>query len=257
MHEELDRLEATGPTAARPTRAALIGLLIGTGLAIVAAMGPLVSAITITVGVETQVGEASWLPDARMLPAALEGVGAVALIFLLTRRPGGGLRIWSAALILVSLGAGMAAQGAHAVWFDERTHHLELPWNVRLFVSFVPPISGLATLHLVVSMTEDLITTIRLLTSGGATIVAPPGPSAKGVRPARVPSGGVEGRVLRMVRANPRATWRVVKARTGLSEANAKRALTAARKKARDAIEDAQMPHVLDPSAAHPNGSGN
>jgi hypothetical protein len=65
----------------RPTRAGLYGLLIGTGLATVAAMGPLVSAITITVGVETRVGDAAGLPDARMLPAALEGVGAVALIF--------------------------------------------------------------------------------------------------------------------------------------------------------------------------------
>ena len=111
MREELDGLDLVGRPAARPTRATLIGLLIGTGLAIVAAMGPLVSAITITVGVETQVGEASGLPDARMLPAALEGVGAVALIFLLTRRPAGRLRAWSAALILVSLGAGMAAKG--------------------------------------------------------------------------------------------------------------------------------------------------
>src|SRR5438045_1490628 len=115
-------------TPTRPTRASLIGLLIGTGLAIVAAMGPLVSAITITVGVETQVGNASGLPDARMLPAALEGVGAVALIFLLTRRPLGGLRAWCVALIFVSLGAGMAAQGAHAVWYDERLHQLDLPW---------------------------------------------------------------------------------------------------------------------------------
>jgi hypothetical protein len=34
-----------------------------------------VSAVTITVGVETQVGAAAGLPDARMLPAALEGLG--------------------------------------------------------------------------------------------------------------------------------------------------------------------------------------
>ena len=120
-------------------RATLVGLLIGTGLATLAALGPLVSAVTITVGVETQVGDAANLPDARMLPAALEGVGAVALIFLLTRRPTGGLRAWCVALILVSLGAGMAAQGAHAVWYDAGHHHLELPWNVRLLVSFVPP----------------------------------------------------------------------------------------------------------------------
>jgi hypothetical protein len=133
--------------AVSANRTTLIGLLIGTGLALVAALGPLVSAITITVGVETQVGDASGLPDARMLPATLEGVGAVALIFLLTRRPAGALRAWSGALILVSLGAGMAAQGAHAVWFDERSHHLALPWNVRLLVSFVPPVSGLATLR--------------------------------------------------------------------------------------------------------------
>ena len=93
---------------ASPNRTSLLGLGIGIGLALVAAMGPLVSAVTITVGVETQVGQAAGLPDARMLPAALEGVGAVALIFLLTRRPAGGLRAWCAALILVSLGAGMA-----------------------------------------------------------------------------------------------------------------------------------------------------
>src|SRR6266566_5086650 len=92
-------------TARTPTRATLVGLLIGTGLAIVAALGPLVSAITITVGVETQVGEAAGLPDARMLPAALEGVGAVALIFLLTRRPSGRLRAWCVALIFASLGS--------------------------------------------------------------------------------------------------------------------------------------------------------
>jgi hypothetical protein len=44
--------------------------------------------------------------------------------------------------ILVSLGAGMAAQGAHAIWYDARHQHLDLPWNVRLLVSFVPPVSA-------------------------------------------------------------------------------------------------------------------
>jgi hypothetical protein len=127
---------------ARPTRAGLVGLLIGTGLAMIAALGPLVSAITITIGVETQVGEASGLPDARMLPAALEGVGAVALVFLLTRRPVGRLSAWCVWLIFVSLAAGMAAQGAHAVWYDEQYRRLELPWMVKLLVSFVPPVSG-------------------------------------------------------------------------------------------------------------------
>ena len=201
---------------AAPNRTSLVGLGIGTGLALVAAMGPLVSAVTITVGVETQVGQAAGLPDARMLPAALEGVGAVALIFLLTRRPAGGLRLWCAALILVSLGAGMAAQGAHAVWLDPRTHQLTLPWNVRLLVSFVPPVSGLATLHLVVEMAEDLLATIRLL---GAS---------------QPDSLDAKESVVDLLNAKPDATWRVVREHTGLSDATAKRALTAARRALRN-----------------------
>jgi hypothetical protein len=199
-----------------PNRTRLIGLLIGTGLALLAALGPLVSAITITVGVETQVGVAAGLPDARMLPAALEGVGAVALIFLLTRRPDGALRAWCGALILVSLGAGMAAQGAHAVWFDERTQVLHLPWTVRLLVSFVPPVSGLATLHLVVKMAEDLLANVRLLADSHGE------------------KENVRASVLELVSENPAATWRVVRERTGLSDANAKRALTAARRALRN-----------------------
>jgi len=211
-------------SATRPTRFALVGLLTGTSLAPLAALGPLVSAITITVGVETQVGDASGLPDARMLPAALEGVGAVALIFLLTRRPAGALRAWCVALIFVSLGAGMAAQGAHAVWYDQQSHHLALPWHVRLLVSFVPPVSGLATLHLVVKMAEDLLATVRLMTV--ASDSQPDSLSGK---------ESVSATVLDLVSANPGATWRVVRERTGLSDANAKRALTAARKALRSA----------------------
>ena len=230
-------------TRGRPTRATLVGLLVGTGLALVAALGPLVSAVTITVGVETQVGEASALPDARMLPAALEGVGAVALVFLLTRRPIGRLRLWCAGLIFVSLGAGMAAQGTHAVWYDPRLHRLELPWRVRLLVGFVPPLSGLATLHLVVKMAEDLVATVRLLLAGRDDIdlgdrrrSSPPGSregSQERSRPTRPSGAELEAKVLRILRANPHATWRVVRDRTGLSEANAKRALTAARKRLR------------------------
>lgn len=271
MREGFDRLGQVGPAVARPTRAALIGLLIGTGLALAAALGPLVSAVTITVGVETQVGEAAGLPDARMLPAALEGVGAVALIFLLTRRPAGRLRAWSVALIFVSLGAGMAAQGAHAIWYDERQQHLELPWNVRLWVSFVPPISGLATLHLVVKMAEDLIGTIRLLATG-----LPPAAHAtraddgeagghsqglsqlgspNGSRRPGLPGAKPDPKVMRIVRANPRTTWRVIKDRTGLTDANAKRALTAARRKLRATSEDPDEPEALDARPAPANGS--
>jgi hypothetical protein len=50
----------------------------------------------------------------------------------------------------------------------------------------------------------------------------------------RPPSGArVQAKVRRIARTNPGATWRVVRDRTGLSEANAKRALTAARKELR------------------------
>lgn len=202
---------------ARPTRATQIGLLIGSGLATVAVLGPLVSAITITVGVETQVGDASGLPDARMLPAALEGVGAVALIFLLTRRPTGGLRAWCAAFDPGQPQRRYGCARWHAVRYDERLHHLELPWHVKLLVSFVPPISGMATLHLVVEMAEDLIATVRLLVAESAETARP------------------EVLTERIVRADPNATWRVVRERTGLSDANAKRALTAARKTLRAA----------------------
>src|SRR5437879_7720967 len=78
--------------AARPTKAALYGLVIGSAVALVAAMGPLMSATAITIGVQTQVGTATGLPDARMLPAALEGLGAVALGYIVTLRPAGGMR---------------------------------------------------------------------------------------------------------------------------------------------------------------------
>jgi hypothetical protein len=220
----------TDVAAARPTRATLVGLVIGTGVAMVAALGPLVSAITITVGVETQVGNASGLPDARMLPAALEGVGAVALAFLLTRRPAGRLRGWCVGLIFVSLAAGMAAQGAHAIWYDELSHHLVLPWRVKLLVSFVPPISGLATIHLIAKMFEDVLGTAGLLLA--------PDPSTTG-----------DGRVLAIVSENPYATWRVVRDQTGLSDASAKRALTAARKKLFGELAD-----VDEPAPAHHNG---
>ena len=40
----------------------------------------------------------------------------------------------------------------------------------------------------------------------------------------------LDERVIDLVRTNPRATWRTVMARTGLSDANSKRALTAARR---------------------------
>jgi hypothetical protein len=207
----------------RPTRAALIGLLIATGIAMLFALGPLGGAVKITLGVETQVGDASGLPDAWMLPAALEGVGAVALVFLLGRRPVGRLRVWCKALIFVSLVAGMAAQGAHAVWYDELSHHLTLPWNVKLLVSFVPPVSAMATLHLMVKMAEDVISNVGLL-----------------LATREEESQTVETMVLDILRGNPLANWKVVRESTGLSESNAKRALTVARKQIA--------------ASAHPNG---
>jgi hypothetical protein len=49
----------------------------------------------------------------------------------------------------------------------------------------------------------------------------------------RPPSTFIDERVIDLVRTNPRATWRTVMARTGLSDANSKRALTTARRKLR------------------------
>jgi hypothetical protein len=81
-------------------------------------------------------------------------------------------------------------------------------------------------------MAEDLIGTIRLLV-GDQQLVEPPSAAPDDSRPARPAGATVDARVLRIVRTNPRATWRVIKARTGLTDANAKRALTAARRKLR------------------------
>jgi hypothetical protein len=215
----------------RPTRATLIGLLIATGLAMLFALGPLAGSVKITIGVETQVGNSSGLPDAWMLPAALEGVGAVALVFLLSRRPVGRLRVWCVGLIFVSLAAGMAAQGAHAVWYDELSHRLTLPWMVKLLVSFVPPVSGLATLHLIVKMAEDVITNVGLL-----------------LATREEESRSVEAVVLDILRGNPLANWKVVRESTGLSESNAKRALTAARK------ELSRQTTTLAPRPTNANG---
>jgi hypothetical protein len=67
----------------------------------------------------------------------------------------------------------MAAQGSHALWFDERSHLLTLPWGVKLFISFVPPVSGAAALHLVVKMAERLMVTARLLAATPSPSVAP------------------------------------------------------------------------------------
>jgi TRAP-type C4-dicarboxylate transport system permease small subunit len=219
-------------TMHRPYRAALIGLLIATGLAMVFALGPLAGSVKITIGVETQVGNASGLPDAWMLAAALEGVGAVALLFLLGRRPLGRLRVWCVGLIFVSLGAGIAAQGAHAIWYDELSQSLTLPWDAKLLVSFVPPVSGLATLHLIVKMVEDVISNVGMLLATRE----------------EEDSTSIEAMVLDILRGNPLANWKVVRDSTGLSESNAKRALTAARK------ELSRQTEALVPRSGHADG---
>jgi hypothetical protein len=133
-----------------------------------AGAGPLSSATLLTVGIETAVGQATGLPTAWMLPVALEGLGAVALVYLLAIRPQGGMRAWCVLLIAASLGAGMAAQGSHALWFDEQHKRLVLPWGVKLFVSFVPPMSGAASLHLMAQMAERVLGTLRDLTAARA-----------------------------------------------------------------------------------------
>ncbi len=65
-------------------------------------------------------------------------------------------------------------------------------------------------------MAEDLLATVRLLSSS-----QPASLSAK-------------ESVLGLLSAKPDATWRVVRDHTGLSDANAKRALTTARKALRN-----------------------
>jgi hypothetical protein len=68
------------------------------------------------------------------------------------------------------------------------------------------------------------------------------------------PNPRVDARVRRLLRSNPRTTWRVVKERTGLTNANAKRALTAARKELRALGQQAQESAALAPRPRHTNG---
>jgi hypothetical protein len=168
-----DRDRLAGDLVARPGRAVLVGLLSGSVVGLLAAAGPLVSATVITVGVETQVGTAIGLPTASMLPASLEGLGAVALVYILTYRPEGRLLAWCVVLIGVMLLAGLLAQGSHALWYDETHKSLVLPWGIKLLVSFVPPVSGAAALHLVVKMVEGLFDTIRRLQAVPPVAVEP------------------------------------------------------------------------------------
>lgn len=68
------------------------------------------------------------------------------------------------------------------------------------------------------------------------------------------PTPNHHAKVLRIVRANPRATWRTVRDRTGLTDANAKRALTAARKELLATSRQMQGSDDLDPRSADANG---
>jgi len=68
------------------------------------------------------------------------------------------------------------------------------------------------------------------------------------------PTSNHHAKVVRIVRANPRATWRTVRDRTGLTDANAKRALTAARKELLAASGQMQGSDGLDPRSAGTNG---
>jgi hypothetical protein len=86
-------------------------------------------------------------------------------------------------------------------------------------------------------MAEDLIVTIRLLifssqTDGGGGSAARGSSQGASGHPA---AESLELRVLNILGANPHATWKVVRDDTGLSDANAKRALTWARKRLRSA----------------------
>jgi hypothetical protein len=64
----------------------------------------------------------------------------------------------------------------------------------------------------------------------------------------------LDARVGRLVRANPRTTWRDVKERTGLTDANAKRALTAARKRLPAAGPEREGQDAAEAGVVHANG---
>jgi hypothetical protein len=99
--------------------------------------------------------------------------------------------------------------------------------------SIVPP-AGRSVRLLLSASQDDTEADSGLRTSARGNA---PGGSA-GVAPAKQ---AFEVRVLRILRANPHANWRLVRDRTGLTDVKARRALTAARKRLRaTAQEEAQ-----------------
>jgi hypothetical protein len=211
----------------------LWGAICATIAVLVLAVGPLAGAVVNTILVETEVGQAAYLPWAGMLPAALEGVGGIALVNIVWRDLDTGLNRWCWFLVFAMLAAGMAAQGAHAVWYSEAERSLKLPTEWRVFVAFVPPISAMVTLHLVVDTIKTLIDQVRnLLVSQPAPVPKPEPTHVGGQPPAQRPRNAVadarDKRVI-AIASSGRGGYRAVVRATGWSRGRAEAALKAAR----------------------------
>lgn len=121
------------------------------------ALGPLSAAVVNSVIVEYEIAQAAHLPVPVLLPAALDGMGGLALVALAFLRDEDVSHRWLWALVCASLGASMAANGAHAGLPLDARGLPELPWFGALGVAFVSPLSAAASAHLVLRIGSRVV----------------------------------------------------------------------------------------------------
>lgn len=222
--------------ASRTTHGALVGMLVAAAAAGVLALGPASAAVVNSVIVEVSIAQAAHLPVPALLPAALDGLGGLALVALACLRREDLSRTWLWALVLASLAASMGANGAHAVFPLNADGVPMLPWYVALGVAWVSPLSVAATAHLLLRIGARVAAVAGQLSTAQEPAprrdaspppVQPPAPRAGRAPDARDP------RVIELARAG--RGYRAVMEVTGWTRGRATTALAAAREHLRTA----------------------
>ena len=220
--------------APRTTHAALVGMLIAAAAAGVLALGPASAAVVNSVIVEVSIAQAAHLPVPALLPAALDGLGGLALVALACLRREDVARAWLWALVLASLAASMGANGAHAVFPLNADGVPVLPWYVALGVAWVSPLSAAATAHLLLRIGARVAAVAGQLSTAQEPAPrrdASP-PPVQPPAPCRAPDAR-DPRVIELARAG--RGYRAVMEVTGWTRGRATTALAAAREHLRTA----------------------
>lgn len=213
--------------APKTSHAALIAALVAASLAGLLALGPFGAAVINSIIVEVEIAQAAQLPVAQFLPAALDGMGGLALIALAVLPAQEGRRaLW--AMVLAALVASMAANGAHAIVPRDDHGLLELPWYAALGVAFVAPLSAAASAHILLRIGARVAALVQavLWTAPAPRDQRPPAdPPPPRTRRSR--SGAPNARVLELVRGG--AGYRGLMAALGMKRGEAEEAVRVAR----------------------------